>query len=51
VLETTFTELVDVASVSVGGDAVLEDCVREHLWGSDLESSFSDAFRRWVVSV
>ena len=50
-LETTFAELVDVASITVGGDAVIEGCVREQLWQSDLEAFFSEDFHRWLVEV
>lgn len=51
VLETTFTELVDVVSVTVSGGAIVEDCVREQLWRTDLQPFFRDDFRRWVVEV
>ena len=51
ILESTFAEIVDVGAVQIGGDAVLEDCVREQLWGVELESSFTGEFATWDLQV
>lgn len=51
VLESTFAELVDVGALKVGGDAVVEDCVREQMWRVTLEDQFDGEFARWDVQV
>lgn len=51
VLETTMIELVDVVSVAIGRDAVAEACVTERLWKTELDASFTFAFRRWSIAV
>jgi hypothetical protein len=51
VIETTFAEIVDVAELEVGGDAVVQDCVREHMWRTELEGDFIGALARWDVHV
>lgn len=51
VLETTIAEIVDVGPLKVGGDAVVEDCVREQLWRVTLEVQFAGEFARWEVQV
>lgn len=51
-LETTLAEIVEVASVRVeGGDAAIEDCVREQLWQVALEHAFGDEFTTWNVEI
>ncbi|MBC8067759.1 MAG: VWA domain-containing protein [Deltaproteobacteria bacterium] len=49
-LETTFAEIVDVVTVSAGGDAVLDACVREQLWRTELEDDFRAPLQRWSIS-
>lgn len=51
VLETTFAEIVDIATVRVDGDAATEDCVREALWRTLLEGAFDAASATWDVEI
>lgn len=51
VIESTLAEIVDVGALSVGGDPVVEDCVREQMWQVALEHAFDREFARWDVEV
>jgi hypothetical protein len=50
-LETTFAEIVDIATVTAGGDTVLEACVRERMWQTELEPFFDAPLQRWSIKL
>ncbi len=50
-LETTFSEIVEIGTVTIRGDAAIADCVREALWTVDLGAMFFEARSTWAVAL